>query len=324
MSREFKVAVVLVNYNSSQHTINCVESIYKNTSLKIPFEIIIVDNNSQAEDYKKLHTIKKLKNLKIIRNKINTGFASGCMHGVQHADADYYFFLNNDCILMNDCITILTRFLETHESASICSPQLYNDQKQPTTSFDYRPDLSSKILGKYYFKISRGPKFISRKIIPKEPVQVEVLSGSQLFVRAIDFESLGGFDTTLFLYCEEEDLAYRAHKADMELWLVPEAKNSHIGGASTPQINAINQEFLISFFYFYEKHYGKFKTIVLRIIYAARYLRKSFKDPKKINLFWFILNGSHMKYSLRHVQKINNLDNTINTEIHTKTTSDQI
>jgi len=306
MNRKYNAAVILVNYNSSAHTISCVKSIYDNTSPGTSFQIIIIDNNSNPDDYENLLILSIHSNIKIIRSKINTGFATGCMMGVQEANADYYFFLNNDCILMNDSITILKKFMDSKPKALICSPQLHNTDRIPTTCFNYRPDLLSKILGTFIFKISRSSSYVSRKIFPSNPIQVEVLSGSQLFVRAIDFENIGGFDTTLFLYCEEEDLAFRTYKANMELWLVPEAKNSHVGGASTRRTITIDQEFLISFFYFYEKHYGKFKTTILRLIYSLRYLKKSIKDVEKLSLVWLILSGAHMKHSLRHKQKISN------------------
>lgn len=304
MIRKYKVAVILINYNSSKYTINCIRSIYQQTSKNLPFQVIVIDNNSEAADYQNLDSVREYSDLKIIRSRINTGFATGCMTGVQHSNAEYYFFLNNDCILMNDCLSILTKFMDDQPLASICSPQLFNETHQPTSCFNYRPDLLSKILGNSIFRLTRGRSFVSRKSIPKQPIQVEVLSGSQLFARATDFETIGGFDTTLFLYCEEEDLAFRAHQLGMQMWLVPAANNSHIGGASTTPSIAINREFLISFFYFYEKHYGKIKTIILRLIYALKYLKKSIKSPSKISLVLFILLGSHMKYSLRQQQKI--------------------
>lgn len=304
MSRKFRVAIILINFNSSSHTIHCVESINKLTSNEIRYQIVVVDNNSAPTDFKNLDLIRNTKNLKIIRSRINTGFSTGCMIGVQNSDADYYFFLNNDCILLNDCVSILTKFMDENQQASICSPQLFSQNGTAITSFNYRPDFLSKLLGNYIFKITRKSSYFSRKTVPQVPIRVEVLSGAQLFARATDFEELGGFDTTLFLYCEEEDLAIRAYKNGKQLWLVPDAHNSHIGGASTKPSIEITHEFLISFFYIYEKHYGKTKTILLRFIYILRYLRKSFKDPKKFGLAWSILKGCHMKHSLRHRQKI--------------------
>jgi len=304
MNRKYRVAVILVNFNSSQFTIDCIHSIYKTTAKQIEFETIVVDNNSETQSYEQLKSLKHHPNFQLIRSRINTGFSTACMLGVQHANADYYFFLNNDCILLNDCLGILTRFLDLNPKAALCSPLIYNTEGEAVTSFSYRPDILSKVLGNVVFRFTRRDSYVSRKHAPLAPVQVEVLRGSQLFVRAIEFERIGGFDTTLFLYCEEEDLSIRFWRAKQQIWLVPQARNSHVGGASTVQGLAINREFLISFFYLYRKHYGQLKTSLLKVIYALRYLRKSFRAPSKLSLVWFILSGSPMKASLRHQQTL--------------------
>lgn len=304
MKRKYQVAVILINYDSSSFTLKCVESIYK-TSVKKKFQLIVVDNNSAIEDYKNIADLDRIyENLKIIKSRVNTGFSGGCMLGVQNSDADYYFFLNNDCVLLNDCIGILTDFLDTHPSVALCSPQLYNNKLERVISFDYRPEILSKILGNYYFKFTRRDSFLSRRLIINKPTEVEVLSGSQLFVRAADFERIGGFDTILFLYCEEEDLALRLWKIGCKIFLVPEAQNIHIGGASTLRNIAIEKEFLISFFYFYDKHYGKTKTYFIRLLYSIKYLRRAIRNKNNLSLVGFILFGARIKDSLRHKQLI--------------------
>ena len=47
----FDIAIILINYNSSQHTINCVQSILEKTSKSVSYQIIITDNCSEIADY---------------------------------------------------------------------------------------------------------------------------------------------------------------------------------------------------------------------------------------------------------------------------------
>ncbi|WP_338410696.1 glycosyltransferase [uncultured Flavobacterium sp.] len=55
-----EIAIILINYNTSKYTINCIESIYNKTSKDIDYQIIIVDNCSNNEDYNLLEKyIKK-------------------------------------------------------------------------------------------------------------------------------------------------------------------------------------------------------------------------------------------------------------------------
>ena len=48
------VSCILINFNTSQYTINCVQSIIENTDNDVSYEIIIVDNASIYQDYEKL------------------------------------------------------------------------------------------------------------------------------------------------------------------------------------------------------------------------------------------------------------------------------
>jgi len=125
-----------------------------------------------------------------------------------------------------------------------------------------------------------------------------------MFVRKEAFNIIGGFDTNFFLYCEEEDLAIRMHKNNYDVYLLPDAKNKHFGGASSPASYDIRKEFYISFLYFYRKHYGFIKTEVLRLLLFLRVVRKSLSRKDNFKLSFFILSGAHMKNSLRHKQKI--------------------
>lgn len=298
------VAVITINYNSSQFTIDCVTNLLAKTALKINLQVVIVDNNSAIDDYKKLDALREHHNVTIVRSKINCGYAAGNMFGLQFVSAKYYFFLNNDCLLQNDCISILFDFCESYPEVGLCSPQLYNESNQPVPCFDYFPDLLSKLIGTGVFKLTRGTDFHPRKKIPLEPIKVEVLSGSQLFVRAEAFNKAGGFDTTFFLYCEEEDIAMRLHKLGYKTYLVPAAHNWHYGGGSTEKSLAIRQEFIISYLYFYRKHYGFVKTQLLKLFLLLRYTKKSISTPSNLRIVFLILSGAHSKQSLRHKQSV--------------------
>jgi hypothetical protein len=298
------VAVITINYNSGEFTVNCVKNLLAKTNPGINLHVVVVDNNSTPEEYEKLSSLHEIENVSIVRSKINCGYAAGNMYGLQFVSAKYYFFLNNDCLLQNDCVSVLLDFCEQNPRTALCSPQLYNEKNQPVPCFDYFPDLLSKFIGTGIFRITRGKDFHPRKKIPSTPINVEVLSGSQLFVRADAFNKAGGFDTTFFLYCEEEDIAMRLHKLGYSTYLVPEAHNWHFGGGSTEKSLAIQKEFIISYLYFYRKHYGFVKTQLLKLFLLLRYTKKSIKTPTNMQIISLILAGAHLKNSLRHQQSL--------------------
>ena len=45
----FEVAVIIINYNSSDYTLQCVNSIIEKTNSELNYQIVIVDNASEME-----------------------------------------------------------------------------------------------------------------------------------------------------------------------------------------------------------------------------------------------------------------------------------
>ncbi len=309
----YDVAVILINYNSSNYTIECITSILQQTNSELTYGVVVVDNASETGDYRNL--VENLSQFSdklpvhLFRSRINTGFATGNMLGVQFISAKYYFFLNNDCRLQNDCLDILYKFCENNTDTALCSPQLYNEHGDHHPCFDYFPVILTKIFGLGILRLSYGKRYIKRKAIYTQPVQVDVVSGSQMFIRASAFNQLGGFDTTFFLYCEEEDIALRLAQGGYKTYLVPEARNIHKGGASTVASLDIRKEFYISFLYFYRKHYGFLRQQLLKLILTLRLLRKSLFKPDNFRLTLFVAAGAHSKHSLKHKQEIMEIHN---------------
>ena len=153
-----KVSIVLINYNSHQFTYDCVDSIVEKTATAdqngVDYEIIIVDNNSSSQDYESLKPIEDPTRhdglqIKLIRSRINLGFSGGNMLGVQFADpqADYYYFLNNDCVLRTDVCNQLAAFMDATSDAGLCGAQMFAGDGSRQVTFGYLPTLGSKILG---------------------------------------------------------------------------------------------------------------------------------------------------------------------------------
>ena len=61
---------------------------------------------------------------------------------------------------------------------------------------------------------------------------IQAAIGAVLCVRAETWRALGGFDERHFMYAEDHDLFWRAHKLDWSAWFVAEAQFVHIGNSS--------------------------------------------------------------------------------------------
>lgn len=303
------IAIILINYNSSEFTIQCVRSIFSHTANQLDYSIILVDNHSVNSEFEKLAEIKDLKCLTIIKRPSNEGFSSANMAAVKMVPAKYYYFLNNDTILRNDVLAILYAFMEKTPAAGICSGQMYHADGSQGINFNYFPDLKLKFLGSGFLRIFFPKKYPKKGISIKNPLQVPLLNGSSLFVRKKALDQIGGFDTNFFLYCEEEDLALRMKKSGYACYLIPEAEYIHFGGKSSLMDKGINylmlREFYISQHYFYQKHYGKVASYIWRISQFLRTLRKFYIHADYSRLAFFILLHPKMSYSLRNRHILN-------------------
>ncbi|MFB9058132.1 glycosyltransferase family 2 protein [Mariniflexile ostreae] len=303
------ISVIIINYNSSHFTINCIKSITSNTSNTITYELIIIDNASNIKDFTHLKLSLdelNLPNLKLVRSKFNTGFGGGNMFGVQFANGKYYAFINNDTVLKNNCLSIMYQFLENNKNAAICSPQQYNEKDEVQKSFDHFLSLKRELLGRKLLEKLNPIEYPKRQKIYAAPLKVQSVPGSFLVVKAEAFHSVGGFDTNIFLYYEETDLCFRISKKlkNSHCYLVPEGKFTHFKGQSTPQNIEIKKELKISLMYVLRKNSGYVTYEILRWLLTFKYLLKSIFKPKYFKLFILFLKGAPISASLKQQQLI--------------------
>ncbi|MDH4945460.1 glycosyltransferase family 2 protein [Sulfurimonas sp. C5] len=297
------ISFITINYNSSDFTIKLIESIQKHTT--ISYEIIVVDNASEIKDYQSLHSfVSTQENIQLIQNRINSGFASGNMLGVNYASGNYYFFINNDTQLLNDAAKLLKEHLDLHQNIALATAQVNDENGNYSSSHKIFPSLIKEFFGNTVAR--KINKFPSNKITLEKPTAVEVISGSCMFFRASVFCEIGGFDTNFFLYCEEEDISKRIWLHNNEVHFLPTAKIIHHSGGSTDKSLAILKEYYISYKHLIFKHFGLIKGNLLMFLVTFKLLRRSFKNKNGVKLFIFALRGFPKKESLRYKQTIKN------------------
>ena len=302
------VSIISVNYNSSDETLEMVKSVRANT--KVNYELIIVDNASKDEEVNKLKVLENDNDIKLIYSQKNIGFASGNMLGVENTNegSKYYFFLNNDTLLINKVVDILYKAMEDNSNIGLISPQLYDENQKRTTTFREFPSVSEKLFGKGFKRFASLRKIYNNKKEYKDIIDVGIVSGASMFCNADAFNSIDGLDKNFFLYCEEEDLSQRFHEAGYRVCLEPRAKLIHLAGVSTKRNFIIEREFLISYFYLLNKHLDHLMAFILKLQITLKYLAKYKKDDVNKQLFWFCLEFNKDMYSLKHDMNTKYLD----------------
>lgn len=121
MQNDKLCSIVILSYNQVEFTKNCLESIRRNTNM--PYQIIIVDNNSNEET---VQYLREQKDVLLIENKENKGFAGGCNQGMRIASGDYILLLNNDTIVTKGYLENMVKLLESDHDIGIVGPLTNN------------------------------------------------------------------------------------------------------------------------------------------------------------------------------------------------------
>ncbi|CDF78467.1 glycosyltransferase (GT2) [Formosa agariphila KMM 3901] len=304
----YQVAVILINYNSSGFTINAVKSLIEHTSNTLNWQLIVIDNASHYDDYEVLKKgLPKMEHLTLFRSRVNTGFGGGNMLGVQFAKSKYYAFVNNDTLVKNDCLSNLSMFLENHSNVALCAPQGFDENNKVLKSFDHFLTLKRELFGRKILEKLSPERYPKRNIQYNTPLKVDAIPGSFMFIDAKAFDMVGGFDTNIFLYYEETDLAYRISKLKdrKDCYLVPDSQYIHFRGKSTSLNIKIKQELKLSLLYVIKKNSGYLSYIILKTLMSVKYIFKSLVKPKYfsfVNLLVF--HGASLSKSLKQSQKI--------------------
>jgi glycosyltransferase involved in cell wall biosynthesis len=115
------VSIVIVNAGGLKHTRECVESIERHTPE--PHEIILIDNASADGSLKWLKRIaRENKNIKVIENKTDPGFAKGRNQGIEFSSGEYILLLNNAALVTEGWLSGLLECLNSSPDTGIVGP----------------------------------------------------------------------------------------------------------------------------------------------------------------------------------------------------------
>jgi GT2 family glycosyltransferase len=284
---QITLSIIIVSYNTSKLTENCVKSILSDKGLsfdindinskKSPAEIIIIDNNSQDNS---VSVLKKYKQVKLTVNPTNLGFGAAQNQGMRIAKGNYFLLLNSDTVILHSAISQSLDWLSSHPESYACTAQLLNADKTVQPSGGYFPNLLN------IFTWSTGIDdlpFINKIVKPLHPHPPEFythdpfftsdhpqdwITGAYVLIRKSAFLKSGGFNESYFMYGEEVEWFYRLHRLypDKSVWYLVGPQITHFGGASTANKNFPIVKEIHGIEAFFSLHKTKLETIVARIL----------------------------------------------------------
>jgi len=231
-----RISVIIVNYNAGSDLGRCVQSVVETGE---DLELVVVDNDSHDGSMQDLMaSYRGGKKLKTQLNSENLGFAAACNQGSGIAEGEYYFYLNPDCRVEPDTISVLLDCLKNNPEAGMAGGLILNEDgteqrgcrrtvptpwKSLVNSFGLLrlSGLNSRVFSD--FRLDREP-------LPEKPVEVEAVSGACMLVRKQAFDDVGPMDEDYFLHCEDLDWCLRFAQKGWGILFVPGARLYHHKG----------------------------------------------------------------------------------------------
>lgn len=277
-TKNVMISIIIVNYNTRELLINCLNSIYKETK-GVDFEIIVVDNNSN--DGSEFAIKEKFKNVVFIQTGENLGFGRANNVGINRSAGKYIFLLNSDTILCNNSLKIFFDFYERYDNiigkiGAVGGELLQYDGKLRNHSSQYFPQMHDEfkfIWNAFISKISIKMILETKKEVVLEQNEkfkkVDYVTGADLFISRSKMIEVGCFDKNFFMYFEETDLQKRLVKMGFNNYLISGTQIIHYEGGSFGKKKSGIRAYMLdqSRFYYYKKHNSMVFYFFFRVLY---------------------------------------------------------
>ncbi len=194
-------SIVILTFNQINITKKCLNSILEYTN--IPYELILVDNGSTdgTKDY--LREFARVhKNVELISNKKNLGFAAGNNQGIEKAHGDYILLLNNDVVVAQGWLERMISHLEQSPDIGMVGPMSNSvSGAQLVKNVPYKNKLNAmQNFAQEFAKNNQG-----------KTTEVMRLVGFCLLIRKEVLEVIGGLDENYGSgNFEDDDLCLRS------------------------------------------------------------------------------------------------------------------
>lgn len=265
-----KLSIIVVSYNTRQVTLECLRSIFQETT-ETTFEIIVVDNDSQDGSADAIAS--EFLNVKLLTPNENLGFGKANNLAAQHAKGDLLLLLNPDTVVLDGAIDTLVRFADQQPQSGIWGGRtLFPDRTlNPTSCW-----RAMSIWGLFCWAVGLN------KIAPKSTLfnydgygnwqrdsvrTVDTVTGCLLLIGRQDWEALGGFDTTFYMYGEEADLCARARRRGARPLVTPDAEIIHYGGLSETVRSAKMERLFRAKISLAVKHWSPARLFICRVLF---------------------------------------------------------
>ncbi len=167
----------------------------------------------------------------------NLGYGAGANRGVAASGTSAYVLVcNPDLVVHPGAVPRLCAALDAEPSWAVVGPRIVDADGSVYPSVRRFPSMTDAA-GHALLALFKPDNRFSRRYRDADAgddrrAPADWVSGACLLVRRRAFEELGGFDESYFMFAEEMDLCWRAHRAGWGVGVEPAAVVTHVGGVS--------------------------------------------------------------------------------------------
>ncbi|MBI5404839.1 MAG: glycosyltransferase family 2 protein [Candidatus Kerfeldbacteria bacterium] len=268
---DLDLSIIIVNYRERGFLRQCLKGIYA-ADLKLKFEIIVVDNNSNDGSADMVR--QSFPNVVLEARQDNPGLAVATNVGIKRSRGRYLLFMNADIAVFPGVIERLAEFLERHPDVGLIAPKLLNPDRSVQISCYRFPSLVVPILRRTPLGKLPSAKKLLRSYLMLDwdhnaTQSVEWVLGACMMVRRSAVEKVGVMDERFFMYFEDVDWCRRFWSAGLKVVYLADTWMIHYHqrmSAESPGLSGVFQKLTRIHIQSAMKYFRKYRQQPLPVI----------------------------------------------------------
>lgn len=236
-----KFDIVFVTYNSEKWIDNCLNSILKSDYDLKNVSLYFCDNASRDNTVYKLNDLSKkykdtFNDFQVIESYKNKGFGYGNNMAAEYGKAPYIFFLNVDTEIHSDTLSKIEKEISN------------SNEKVGMWELKQEPYEHPK-----YFNPITG--------------ETSWASGACMIVKRDIFKKIGGFDTKIFMYCEDVEISWNVRKHGYSIKYLYNVPITHYSYEKPNEFKYTQFVYAFISNWYLRSKYGKFRNFLRGCLY---------------------------------------------------------
>ena len=222
-----KIAIVILNWNGKKLLEQFLPSVVKYSQ---EAKVYVADNASTDES--KSFLKDNFKEVVIIQNKTNGGFAKGYNDSLKNLKEDLLILLNNDVEVTQNWLQPIINEFNQDSSLVAAQPKILDFKNK--NYFEYA-GAGGGFIDQFGYPFCRGRIFNSIERDKGQYNDIKKIfwaTGACLIIKNNEFKELNGFDEKFFAHQEEIDLCWRIQKTGGTIKYIGNTTVFHVGGAT--------------------------------------------------------------------------------------------